>query len=36
MSVRFGIACFSAEARSVKSLLSRAEEQLERNKLAIE
>ncbi len=36
LSVHFGIACFSSEARSVKSLLSRAEEQLERCKLAIQ
>lgn len=33
LRVHFGIACFSAETHSVKSLLSRAEEQLERVKL---
>jgi diguanylate cyclase (GGDEF)-like protein len=33
MSVRFGIASYSSEARSVKSLPSRAEEQLECGKL---
>jgi diguanylate cyclase (GGDEF)-like protein len=32
LHVHFGVACFSTEARSVKSLLSRAEEQLERGK----
>lgn len=35
MSVHFGIACYSPEACSVKSLLSRAEEQLERRRLAV-
>ncbi len=35
LHVHFGIACYSAEARSVKSLLSRAEEQLERGKVAV-
>ena len=35
LHVHFGIACFSSAARSVKSLLSRAEEQLERGKLAV-
>ncbi|HTU22201.1 MAG TPA: diguanylate cyclase [Gemmataceae bacterium] len=34
LHVHFGIACFSSAARSVKSLLSRAEEQLEQRKLA--
>lgn len=34
LHVRFGIACFSSAARSVKSLLSRAEEQLEHGKVA--
>lgn len=33
LRVHFGIACFSPETHSVKSLLSRAEEQLERVKL---
>ncbi|MGH7226511.1 MAG: diguanylate cyclase, partial [Gemmataceae bacterium] len=35
LHVHFGIACFSSEVRSVKSLLSRAEERLERGKLAV-
>jgi diguanylate cyclase (GGDEF)-like protein len=35
MSVQFGISCYSSEARSAKSLLSRAEAQLERSKVAV-
>lgn len=34
LHVHFGIACFSPAARSVKSLLCRAEEQLERERVA--
>jgi hypothetical protein len=33
LRVHFGIACFCAEAQSVKGMLSRAEERLERDKL---
>ena len=35
LDVHFGIASYSPEVRSVKSLLSRAEEQLERRKVAV-
>ncbi len=35
MSVHFGIACYSSEARSAKSLLSRAEAQLELGRVVV-
>jgi diguanylate cyclase (GGDEF)-like protein len=35
LNVHFGIACYSSEVRSVKSLLSRAEEQLEGEKFSV-
>jgi diguanylate cyclase (GGDEF)-like protein len=34
-NVHFGVACYSSEVRSVKSLLSRAEEQLESAKISV-
>ncbi len=36
LRVHFGMACFCAEAQSVKSMLSQAEERLERDKLGAE